>query len=128
VKAQAPAQAKPPKAKPSPQAAQEAELYFLEANRHWQAGDYFDAVASINEAVRLNPEKASYHRVLGRWLAENPSCIEAAREHFERAIALDPADREAHLELAKLFESEGEPEKARGIYQKLGTSSELPRH
>jgi Tfp pilus assembly protein PilF len=66
--------------------------------------------------------------VLGRWLAENPSCVETAREHFERAIALDPADREAHLELAKLFESEGEQEKARGIYQKLGTSSELPRH
>jgi tetratricopeptide (TPR) repeat protein len=129
VKSQAPQPAKPPTAKPSPESAQEAELYFLEANRNWQAGDYFDAVASINEAVRLNPNKATYHRVLGRWLAENPSCQEAAREHFERAIALDPADREAHLELAKLFESEGEPEKAQGIYQKLGTSSsELPRH
>ena len=128
VKSQATKPAKPPKAMPSPKAAQEAELYFLEANRHWQAGDYFDAVASINEAVRLNPNKANYHRMLGRWLAENPSCVEAAREHFERAIALDPADREAQLELAKLFESEGEPEKARGIYQKLGDASELPRH
>jgi tetratricopeptide (TPR) repeat protein len=118
----------PPTAKPSPQEAQEAELFFLEANRHWQAGDYFDAIASINEAVRLNPDKANYHRVLGRWLAENPSCLDAAREHFERAIALDPGDREAHLELAKLFESEGEPEKARGIYEKLGGGSELPRH
>jgi tetratricopeptide (TPR) repeat protein len=116
------------KPEPSPQVAQEAELFFLEANRHWQAGDYFDAVASINEAVRLDPEKAKYHRVLGRWLAENPSCVEAARQHFERAIALDPGDREAHLELAKLFESEGEPEKALGIYQKLGGGSELPRH
>jgi curved DNA-binding protein CbpA len=120
--------AAPALAKPSRKAVQEAELYFLEANRHWQAGDYFDAIASINEAVRLNPDKANYHRVLGRWLAENPSCGEAAREHFERAIALDPADREAQLELAKLFENEGEPEKARGIYQKLGATSELPRH
>jgi len=128
VKSQGAKPVKPPAAKPSSKAAKEAELYFLEANRHWQAGDYFDAVASINEAVRLNPDKANYHRVLGRWLAENPSCVDAAREHFERAIALDPEDREAHLELAKLFESEGEPEKARGIYQKLGTASELPRH
>jgi tetratricopeptide (TPR) repeat protein len=128
--AQLAVEAPPPagSAKPPSKATQEAERYFLEANRHWQAGDYFDAVASINEAVRLNPDKANYHRVLGRWLAENPSCVETAREHFERAIALDPADREAHLELAKLFESEGEQEKARGIYQKLGTSSELPRH
>jgi curved DNA-binding protein CbpA len=128
VKSQAVKPPAPPAPKPSPKAAQDAELYFLEANRHWQAGDYFDAVASINEAVRLNPNKANYHRVLGRWLAENPSCVDAAREHFERAIALDPSDREAHLELAKLFEREGEPDKARGIYQKLGTASELPRH
>jgi Flp pilus assembly protein TadD len=126
--ARAPEPEKPAPAKTSSKAVQEAELFFLEANRHWQAGDYFDAVASINEAVRLNPDKASYHRVLGRWLAENPSCVETAREHFERAIALDPGDREAHLELAKLFESEGEPEKARGIYRKLGTANELPRH
>jgi Flp pilus assembly protein TadD len=121
-----PAAPAPDKARPPSVETQEAELYFLEANRHWQAGDYFDAVATINEAVRLNPDKASYHRVLGRWLAENPSCVEAAREHIERAIALDPSDREAQLELAKLFETEGEPEKARGIYQRLGT--ELPRH
>jgi hypothetical protein len=120
--------AAPAKAKASSKATREAELYFLEANRNWQAGDYFDAVASINEAVRLNPNKASYHRLLGRWLAENPSCVEAAREHYERAIALDPADREAHVELAKLFENEGEPDKARGIYQKLGTATGLPRH
>jgi hypothetical protein len=104
-----------PAAKVSAKAAQEAELYSLEANRHWQNGDYFDAVASINEAVRLNPNKASYHRVLGRWLAENPSCVDTAREHFQRAIALDPGDREAHLELAKLFENESEAEKARGL-------------
>jgi tetratricopeptide (TPR) repeat protein len=118
----------PEPAEVPPKEAQEAELFYFEANRHWQNGDYFDAVASINEAVRLNPKKASYHRVLGRWLSENPSCVDTAREHFERAIALDPEDREAHLELAKLFESEGEAEKARGIYQRLGAATELPRN
>jgi tetratricopeptide (TPR) repeat protein len=107
---------------------QEAELYFLEANRHWQAGDYFDAVASMNEAVRLHPSKASYHRTLGRWLAENPSCVQTARQHFERAIELDPGDRDSLLELAKLFESEGEREKAQGIYQKLGSAAAMRRH
>jgi tetratricopeptide (TPR) repeat protein len=101
------------------EAKQEAELYFLEANRFWQAGDYFDAVASMNEAVRLDPDRSMYHRVLGRWLVENPSCAEAAREHFERAIALDPEDREAHLGLAHLLESEGMEDQARVIYDKL---------
>lgn len=102
----------------------EAEFYYLEANRFWQAGDYFDAIASINESVRLDPERATYHRVLGRWLAENPSCAEAARDELERAIALDPHDREAYLALAQLLESEGEPEEARGIYEKLASSAE----
>jgi Flp pilus assembly protein TadD len=113
----------PDPAKASREAQQEAELYFGEANRFWQGGDYFDAVASMNEAVRLDPEKAIYHRVLARWLAENPSCSEAAQEHFERAIALDPHDREAQLGLAHLFEAEGMPEKARGIYDKLALSA-----
>jgi tetratricopeptide (TPR) repeat protein len=117
-----------PATKVTDSAMQEAELYFLEANRHWQAGDYFDAVASMNEAVRLHPSKASYHRTLGRWLAENPSCVQTAREHFERAIELDPGDRDSLLELAKLFESEGEREKAQGIYQKLGSAAAMRRH
>ncbi|HEY7820628.1 MAG TPA: tetratricopeptide repeat protein [Vicinamibacteria bacterium] len=82
----------------------------------------------MNEAVRLHPNKGSYHRTLGRWLAENPSCVETAREHFERAIELDPADRESLLELARLFENEGEPEKAQRIYQKLGTAAGMRRH
>jgi tetratricopeptide (TPR) repeat protein len=113
----------PPASRRGNYAKQEAELRYLEANRFWQAGDYFDAVASMNEAVRLDPDKASYHRVLGRWLAENPSCSEAAREHLERAISLDPGDREAHLGLAHLFETEGLAEKARGIYEKLAAST-----
>jgi curved DNA-binding protein CbpA len=103
---------------------QEAELYYLEANRFWQAGDYFDAIASINESVRLHPQKATYHRVLGRWLAENPSCAEAARNELERAIALDPNDREAYVSLAHLLESEGEAEKARDVYDRLAALAE----
>jgi tetratricopeptide (TPR) repeat protein len=113
-----------PRTEASAKRRQEAELYYLEANRFWQDGDYFDAIAAINESVRLDPRKAVYHRVLGRWLAENPSCAEAAREELERAIALDPGDREAYLELAHLLESEGEPEHAKGIYEKLASLPE----
>lgn len=98
---------------------QEAELYYLQANRFWQAGDYFDAIASINESVRLDPKKGAYHRVLGRWLAENPSCAEAARDELERAIALDPHDQDAYLDLARLLESEGEADTARKVLEKL---------
>ena len=110
-----------PPAPASAKAAQEAELQYLEAKRFWQSGDYFDAVATMSEAVRLDPSKSKYHRVLGLWLAENPSCTEAAQEHFELAIVLDPKDREAHEGLARLFEQEGLQDKAKKLLDKIAT-------
>lgn len=112
--------AAPPLAK-RPDKSQEAELYYIEANRSWQAGDYFDAVASMNEAVRLDPDKAQYHRLLGKWLSENPSCTDAAVEHFERAIRLDPKDRESYVGLANLLEQEGMTDRAKEVQEKLAS-------
>jgi Flp pilus assembly protein TadD len=110
----------------SAEAAQEAELQYIEAHRFWQAGDYFDAVATMSEAVRLDPAKPKYHRVLGQWLAENPSCAEAAQEHYELAIALDPRDREAHEGLAKLLEQEGQGDKAKSLLERLASLEPAP--
>ena len=88
-----------------------------------QDGEYFDAIASLNEAVRLQPQKGSYHRDLARLLSQNPSCFEAAQEHFERAIELDANDEEAHTELARLYQQEGLTPKARDLKVKLATPS-----
>ncbi|HSF18029.1 MAG TPA: DUF4388 domain-containing protein [Vicinamibacteria bacterium] len=104
-----------PPAKNGAEKAQKAELYYIEANRSWQTGEYFDAIAGINEALRLDPDKAHYHRVLANWLSENPSCTEAAVAHFRRAIELDPENRQTHHELAAFLEQNGEIQKARDV-------------
>jgi curved DNA-binding protein CbpA len=106
---------------PAGKAQREAELYYLEGTRLAEDGEYFDAIASLSEAVRLHPRKGSYHRHLAKLLAQNPSCLEAAQEHFERAIELDDTDEEAYNELARLYQEEGLTGKAQQIKVKLAT-------
>ena len=98
---------------------QEATFHYGGAQRHARAGRYFDAIASASEAVQLDAATAKYQRLLAQLLAENPSCAEASREHFKKAIAIDPSDTEAYLGLAILLERSGMPGKARGVYKKL---------
>jgi len=97
----------------------QAELMFLEAKRLYNGGDYFDAVASLNEAVARDPNKGHYHRYLAQWLAQNPGCWEASREHFERAIELDKNDVEAYLGLAALHEEASHGDKASPLYEHI---------
>jgi tetratricopeptide (TPR) repeat protein len=99
----------------------QAEFLFLEAKRLYNGGDYFDAIASLSEALTLDPGIGQYHRVLGQWLAQNPGCWEAAQEHFERAIELDQHDVEAYLGLAALHEEASRREKASPLYQHILT-------
>jgi tetratricopeptide (TPR) repeat protein len=98
-----------------------AELIVLEAKRLYNGGDYFDAVASLNEALTLEPVNGRYHRLLAQWLTQNPSCWEASQEHFEQAIELDAGDVEAYLGLAALHEEASRTDKASSLYEQILT-------
>ena len=98
---------------------EQAELLFLEAKRLHNGGDYFDAIASLNEALNMNPMSGQYHRLLAQWLAQNPGCWEASQEHFERAIELDGQDIEAYLGLAALHEEASHVDKASPLYEHI---------
>ena len=104
----------------SPKQAQ-AELLFLEAKRLYHDGDYFDAIASLNEVLNLDPSSGKYNRLLAQWLAQNPGCWEASQEHFERAIELDARDLEAYLGLAALHEEASQKDKASPLYEHILT-------
>ena len=62
-------------------------------------GRYAEAAEAAGEACRLAPDHAAPHRALGRAhrLAEEP---EAALAAFDRALALQPIDADAHYERA----------------------------
>ena len=107
-------------------AIEEAELLFVEAKRLHHGGDYFDAVSALAKAVELDAKNGRYHCLLAQWLSQNPGCWESAQEHYERAIALDGNDVEAHLGLAALHEEAGRSERASQLYEIVASLS--PRH
>ena len=100
---------------------EQAELLFLEAKRLYNDGDYFDAIASLNEVLNLDPSSGQYNRLLAQWHAQNPGCWEASQEHFERAIELDAQDLEAYLGLAALHEEASQKDKASPLYEHILT-------
>ncbi len=105
----------------SSQKGERAALIALEAKRLYNGGDYFDAIASLNEALALEPHNGPYHRLLAQWLAQNPGCWEAAQKHFERAITLNKKDVEAYLGLAALHEEASHLDRASPLYVQILT-------
>jgi Flp pilus assembly protein TadD len=97
----------------------DAERFYIEAKRHLDAGRCFEAICSLNEAVRHDPDNAKLHRLLGDLLALQPGCDQASREHYRKAVELDPYDVDSHLRLADLLEEAGLPLKARKVYEKV---------
>lgn len=84
-----------------------ARLYF-ELNQHE------DAAATARHAAELSADSAAAHRVLGDALLvlaqredSSPDLAEAAIDAYRNTVRLDPADAEAHLNLARLLISRG---------------------
>jgi Flp pilus assembly protein TadD len=68
-----------------------------------QAGKQAEAVAELEQAVRLNPQQPVFLNQLGiayRWQGQ----FGKAREAYEKAIALDPTYSAAYLNLGILFD------------------------
>ncbi len=74
-------------------------------------------MASLQEAVSLDPGNALYRNALGVVnldLGRKPE----AQEHFQRAVALDPIYAEAHHNLGLAHAEQGRFEEAIGFYRK----------
>jgi len=83
-----------------------------------QRGDQVRAIAEFREAIRLQPQFAAPHILLGASLLATHRLPEAVRE-LERAVELAPQEPAAHLELAKAYESSGNPVGVVNQYQIL---------
>ncbi|MCK4661070.1 MAG: tetratricopeptide repeat protein [Phycisphaerae bacterium] len=71
-----------------------------------EIGNVHSAIASLENAVRINPFCARGHNVLGTLLARSGKLDEAIRHH-NQALRIDPGYAVAHNELAKaLFQAE----------------------
>jgi Flp pilus assembly protein TadD len=86
----------------------DAAGYLLSGKNYLMLGDYKRATESFEKALALVPNSSEYELWLGRawgrraetsgWLMAGPHASKA-RQHFEKAVALDPHNREAKNDL-----------------------------
>ena len=77
------------------------------------------------KAISADPSSVRYRRSLAE-LELNVNNLPAAFTEFEHAVALDPQDMELRIEYADALRAHGEPEKARGQYERaLALNSQL---
>jgi hypothetical protein len=77
-----------------------------------------DTAGRLGLAVRLEPENPTYWYLLGRYqqYALEQQDTVAARESYRKAIALNPLDTDAWLDLGMAYELDGKTEVAREAY------------
>ncbi len=81
------------------------------ATRYLQAGRVADAVAQLNEALRLKPGDAEAHSNLATALQAQGQLAEAV-QHAREAVRLKPDDDRVHFNLGNLMLAGGQPDEA----------------
>ena len=107
----------PESSDPSPMDIYAAKQYQL-GKRYFEEMSYFDAIQCLREAVRLCPEKPSYHKLLAAALAKNPHWLKEAEEHLLTVLEFDQFDVESHVSLGEIYERSGMETRAQKMYQK----------
>ena len=90
----------------------DAACYLLSGKNYFMLGDYKRATEFFEQALALSPGSSEYELWLGRawgrraetsgWLMAGPHASKA-RQHFERAVALDPHNHEAKNDLFDFY-------------------------
>jgi len=100
--------------------------YYL-AESELQTGDAAKAGEDYRAALSANPKSAAAELGLGRALAKLDRLPDAA-PHFEQAAALDPAFKDALLELADLYETHKMTDAALAIFRQFPDNAAVQEH
>lgn len=91
----------------------QAEALYRKGEVLLRAGNFRSALEFLAPAVRLWPDDPAYRSALGWSLHRNtPPDSEAAREHLEEAVRLDPKDATNLMRLAAVLRSLGDADGA----------------
>jgi Flp pilus assembly protein TadD len=93
-----------------------AARYHREAKRHFAKGQFHETIELMEEAVRFDPTKAMYHKLLARALAKNPKWRRMAEEHFQAALDASPFDVECLVGLGELYDTAGMTSRAKTMF------------
>jgi tetratricopeptide (TPR) repeat protein len=107
-------------AKSAPAAAQEdvqetyrrADIKFRQGKTLHGQGRYDEAVAYLEEAIRIRRDKGDYYLLLAMCESKLKPYIKKAEQDFLKAIQLEPWNPEGYVGLAMLYKNEGLQTKA----------------
>ncbi len=80
---------------------------------------YWEAASLLDEAVRLDPNKASYFLLLGTCQMNIPQLRRKAADNLQMAIDLEHWNVDAYIALGMLLMSENQPLRAEGCFRKV---------
>ena len=96
---------------------QQARYHLEQGQILYDAGKINAAVAEWKETLRLAPQTAQAHHLLGLAFRDQKDHTQAATA-FQQALRLEPDNATAHVHLARAFEALGKEQEALDTYQK----------
>ena len=91
-----------------------AESHLLLGMTKFEAMEYPDAIADLTKAAEINPNLPDVYSYLGQAQMASGD-MKAARDAFEKELAVDPNDFESNVRLAVLLKQDGNYERAREL-------------
>ncbi len=85
-----------------------ADAYALLSSIAATRNNKAEALAQIQHALELDPNRAAFHTALGLIQGSDPKDSPEAEEQLRKAVALDTHNATAHLALAALLERKGD--------------------
>ena len=89
-----------------------ADIKFRQGKTLHGQGRYNEAVAYLEEAVRMRRDKADYYLLLAMCESKLPAYVKKSEEDFLKAIQLEPWNPEGYVGLGLLYKAEGLQTKA----------------
>lgn len=89
-----------------------ARYHFEKGLEHFANEDFYSAVQLFKLAVKIDDQKAEYHRHLALALSRNPKWGRKAEQSLIRAVELEPDHAETHYFLGRIYLDSGLPARA----------------
>jgi tetratricopeptide (TPR) repeat protein len=96
-----------------------ARLLHRKAKSMYNQEKYWEASSLLDEAVKLDPNKASYFLLLGMCQMNVPQLRRRAADNLQMAIDLEHWNVDAFITMGLLLMSENQPLRAEGYFRKV---------